>query len=103
LGCLALSTTLGQQSGSSEGAENDLDHAVKVADDALWHLELDGIAEVRLAVIASTFMLVLATVSPRSAPSVTPACPRAPPPEIRSSSTAIVSSRKTSIAPGKLL
>ena len=37
---------LGQQT-ATEGAENDLDHAVKVSDDILWHLELDSIAEVR--------------------------------------------------------
>ncbi len=30
-----------------EGPENDLDHAVKVSDDVLWHLELDPVAEVR--------------------------------------------------------
>ena len=30
-----------------EGPANDLDHAVKVSDDVLWHLELDAIAEVR--------------------------------------------------------
>ncbi len=41
--CLSSGTALAQ----GEGAENDLDHAVKVADDALWHLELDPIAEVR--------------------------------------------------------
>jgi dipeptidyl aminopeptidase/acylaminoacyl peptidase len=34
----------GQQ---GEGPENDLDHAVKVSDDVLWHLELDCVAEVR--------------------------------------------------------
>lgn len=31
----------------SDNSENDPDHAVKVSDDALWHLELDAIAEVR--------------------------------------------------------
>ena len=36
--------TWGQAGG--EGPENDLDHAVKVSDDALWHLQLGGIAEV---------------------------------------------------------
>ena len=41
-GCLVLSVARGQQGGASEGIENDLDHAVKVSDDALWHLELDG-------------------------------------------------------------
>ena len=35
------------QSGSTEGPENDLDHAVKVSDDVLWRLELGDIAEVR--------------------------------------------------------
>jgi dipeptidyl aminopeptidase/acylaminoacyl peptidase len=52
---LALGVGLGQQASqpasqpvtTGEGAENDLDHAVKVSDDVLWHLELDGIAEVR--------------------------------------------------------
>jgi dipeptidyl aminopeptidase/acylaminoacyl peptidase len=47
LGWLAMTAAFAQTSGSSEGAENDLDHAVKVSDDALWHLELDPIAEVR--------------------------------------------------------
>src|SRR6266436_9512521 len=41
-GCLMLSVARGQQGSASEGIENDLDHAVKVSDDALWHLELDG-------------------------------------------------------------
>jgi dipeptidyl aminopeptidase/acylaminoacyl peptidase len=41
---LLLGTALAQQ---SEGPENDPDHAVKVADDVLWHLELDSICEVR--------------------------------------------------------
>jgi dipeptidyl aminopeptidase/acylaminoacyl peptidase len=47
LGILLLSPAAAQQTGSSEGPENDLDHAVKVADDVLWRLELDDIAEVR--------------------------------------------------------
>ena len=42
-----LSVARGQQGSASEGIENDLDHAVKVSDDALWHLELDSSAEVR--------------------------------------------------------
>ena len=42
-----LSPAAGWQSGSSEGPENDLDHAVKVSDDVLWRLELGDIAEVR--------------------------------------------------------
>jgi dipeptidyl aminopeptidase/acylaminoacyl peptidase len=51
-GALALATGLihpavGQQTYNSEVPENDLDHAVKVSDDVLWHLELDSIAEVR--------------------------------------------------------
>ena len=46
-GCLVVSVARGQQGSASEGVENDLDHAVKVSDDALWHLELDGSAEVR--------------------------------------------------------
>jgi dipeptidyl aminopeptidase/acylaminoacyl peptidase len=45
--CLMLSVARGQQGSASEGIENDLDHAVKMSDDALWHLELDGSAEVR--------------------------------------------------------
>jgi dipeptidyl aminopeptidase/acylaminoacyl peptidase len=32
---------------TSDSPVNDPDHAVKVSDDALWHLELDSIAEVR--------------------------------------------------------
>src|SRR4029079_16748746 len=32
---------------SSDATENDLDHAVKVADDVLWRLELGDLAEVR--------------------------------------------------------
>lgn len=39
---LALAAAFAQ-----EGPENDLDHAVKVSDDVLWHLELDDIAQVR--------------------------------------------------------
>jgi dipeptidyl aminopeptidase/acylaminoacyl peptidase len=46
-GLLTVSTALGQRASTSEGPENDLDHAVKVSDDVLWHLELDEIAEVR--------------------------------------------------------
>ncbi len=46
-GTLALGVALGQQAANPEGPENDLDHAVKVSDDILWHLELDAIAEVR--------------------------------------------------------
>lgn len=41
---LPLGVALGQQ---GEGPENDPDHAVKVSDDVLWHLELDSICEVR--------------------------------------------------------
>ena len=33
---------------SGEGVENDPDHAAKLSDDILWHLELDDIAEVRV-------------------------------------------------------
>jgi dipeptidyl aminopeptidase/acylaminoacyl peptidase len=40
---LFLGAALGQQ----EGSENDPDHAVKVSDDVLWHLELDSVCEVR--------------------------------------------------------
>jgi len=43
-GALLLAAAFGQQ---GEGPENDLDHAVKVSDDVLWHLELDPICEVR--------------------------------------------------------
>lgn len=43
-GLLLLGTAAAQ---NTEGADNDLDHAVKVSDDALWHLELDSICEVR--------------------------------------------------------
>jgi dipeptidyl aminopeptidase/acylaminoacyl peptidase len=46
IGLLILSPAAGQQSSTSEGPENDLDHAVKVSDDVLWHLELGDIAEV---------------------------------------------------------
>lgn len=46
-GLLATGAAIGQRAGSSEGSENDLDHAVKVSDDLLWHLELDQVAEVR--------------------------------------------------------
>jgi dipeptidyl aminopeptidase/acylaminoacyl peptidase len=42
-----LGTAVGQQGGTSEGSENDLDHAVKVSDDVLWRLELGDVAEVR--------------------------------------------------------
>jgi len=42
--CLAQQTPASQ---SSDATENDLDHAVKVADDAIWRLELGDIAEVR--------------------------------------------------------
>ena len=42
-----LSRAVGQQSSTSEGPENDLDHAVKVSDDVLWRLELADVAEVR--------------------------------------------------------
>jgi dipeptidyl aminopeptidase/acylaminoacyl peptidase len=42
-----LNPVSAQQPASSEGPENDLDHAVKVADDVLWRLELEDIAEVR--------------------------------------------------------
>ena len=45
-GLLTICAT-GQQVSTSEGPENDLDHAVKVSDDVLWRLELDEIAEVR--------------------------------------------------------
>jgi hypothetical protein len=51
LGLLACTSASGQQAGASSGnsdnVENDLDHAIKVSDDVLWHLELDDIAEVR--------------------------------------------------------
>jgi hypothetical protein len=43
-GALLLAAAFGQQ---GEGPENDLDHAVKVSDDVLWHLDLDSICEVR--------------------------------------------------------
>ena len=46
-GLLAVSAAVAQPSGTSEGPENDLDHAVKVSDDVLWRLELDDVAEVR--------------------------------------------------------
>src|SRR5277367_5468679 len=45
--CSALLLTATAVAQQAEGPENDLDHAVKVSDDVLWHLELDGIAEVR--------------------------------------------------------
>jgi dipeptidyl aminopeptidase/acylaminoacyl peptidase len=41
-----LGAASGQTGSTSEGPENDLDHAVKVSDDVLWHLELGDIAEV---------------------------------------------------------
>jgi len=48
---LMLTTAIGQQAGAppynSDNSESDLDHAIKVSDDVLWHLELDDIAEVR--------------------------------------------------------
>jgi dipeptidyl aminopeptidase/acylaminoacyl peptidase len=47
LGLLLLSTAAGQQASSSDNSTSDPDQAMKVADDALWHLELDDIAEVR--------------------------------------------------------
>jgi dipeptidyl aminopeptidase/acylaminoacyl peptidase len=46
-GLLAAGGAAGQHTSSSEGPENDLDHAVKVSDDVLWRLELDDVAEVR--------------------------------------------------------
>lgn len=45
LGFLVGTAAYAQQ-GSSDASESDPDHAVKVADDILWHLELDDIAEV---------------------------------------------------------
>jgi len=48
-GCaLALCAALAQQNSTSEGPENDLDHAVKVSDDVLWRLELGDIADVNV-------------------------------------------------------
>lgn len=48
-GCtLVLGTALAQQNSTSEGPENDLDHAVKVSDDVLWRLELGDIADVNV-------------------------------------------------------
>ena len=44
IGLLMLTPATGQQAGSSDNSENDPDHAVKVSDDILWHLELDDIA-----------------------------------------------------------
>jgi len=44
---LLLFPAAAQQASTSEGPENDLDHAVKVSDDVLWHLELGDVAEVR--------------------------------------------------------
>jgi dipeptidyl aminopeptidase/acylaminoacyl peptidase len=46
-GLLTVGAATGQQAGTSEAPENDLDRAVKVSDDVLWRLELDDIAEVR--------------------------------------------------------
>src|SRR5438477_4032478 len=46
-GFLMLGLAAGQHASTPEGPENDLDHAVKVSDDVLWHLELDDVAEVR--------------------------------------------------------
>jgi dipeptidyl aminopeptidase/acylaminoacyl peptidase len=46
-GLLTVGAATGQQPGTSEGSENDLDRAVKVSDDVLWRLELDDVAEVR--------------------------------------------------------
>lgn len=42
-----LLTLLPVTAQTSDSPANDPDHAVKVSDDALWHLELDNIAEVR--------------------------------------------------------
>jgi hypothetical protein len=47
LGLLAAAVAFGQQGGSGDTTEDDPDHAVKVSDDVLWHLELGDIAEVR--------------------------------------------------------
>jgi dipeptidyl aminopeptidase/acylaminoacyl peptidase len=44
LGLLCAAAAFGQ---GADNSENDPDHAVKVADDVLWHLELGDIAEVR--------------------------------------------------------
>ena len=46
-GAVASAQQAGASSSNSDNSENDLDHAVKVSDDVLWHLELDGFAEVR--------------------------------------------------------
>jgi dipeptidyl aminopeptidase/acylaminoacyl peptidase len=45
-GLLMVAAASAQQGGSSDNSDNDPDHAVKVSDDVLWHLELDDIAEV---------------------------------------------------------
>jgi dipeptidyl aminopeptidase/acylaminoacyl peptidase len=42
-----LTTLLPVSAQTSDNPVNDPDHAIKVSDDALWHLELDSIAEVR--------------------------------------------------------
>ena len=46
IGLFCLTAACAQQGGSSDNSENDPDHAVKVSDDILWHLELGDIAEV---------------------------------------------------------
>jgi dipeptidyl aminopeptidase/acylaminoacyl peptidase len=46
-GLLMLGAAAGQQAATSDGPENDLDHAVKVSDDVLWRLELGDVADVR--------------------------------------------------------
>ena len=45
-GLLTVGVASGQHAGTSEAPENDLDRAVKVSDDVLWHLELGDVAEV---------------------------------------------------------
>jgi dipeptidyl aminopeptidase/acylaminoacyl peptidase len=47
LALLIVNNVRGQQASSSDNSEGDLDHAIKVSDDALWHLELGDVAEVR--------------------------------------------------------
>ena len=45
-GLLTMTAASGQPAGASDDSATDLDHAIKVSDDVLWHLELDDIAEV---------------------------------------------------------
>lgn len=47
IGLVLWATANAQQGGAPDNSGNDPEHAVKVSDDILWHLELDDIAEVR--------------------------------------------------------